>query len=280
MAKQCKKCVKGIRGIEYAKCGYCEQVLHFSCCSLTRPNYELISSNGLYLCEDCRLLVQDSSLKELCPVSGSAISLEFFERQMNDLKQQITALMEIIQTSNADTNASIRKLESQITAQNSHLDAAPNIVLNEPNVNTTSSLPLFSRQKATNQRMDIVERPVHNPGTQGTSENMISVSAPSLVPAARPDLFWLYLSGLHPLISAEDVQNVVTSCLQINDPFSVIKLFPKDKDISTATFISFKIGLPLCYKTAALLPETWPIGVRFREFENKPKNYTAQIASN
>lgn len=98
------------------------------------------------------------------------------------------------------------------------------------------------------------------------------LSIPFITPAASPPKFWLYLSGFQPKISDDDVQKIVARCLDLRDPFEVIRLVPKGADTKNMSFISFKIGLELALKQQALDAARWPTGLMFREFVDFSKN--------
>lgn len=80
--------------------------------------------------------------------------------------------------------------------------------------------------------------------------------------------FWLYLSRIQPNVTCEAVSAMAKANLETNDNPVVVKLVPKGRDISTLTFVSFKIGIDETLKSKALDPATWPEGILFREFEN------------
>ncbi|XP_055622381.1 uncharacterized protein LOC129765949 [Toxorhynchites rutilus septentrionalis] len=72
---------------------------------------------------------------------------------------------------------------------------------------------------------------------------------------------------------------MVKANLNTDDELSVFKLIAKDKDISTLSFVSFKVGLDPSLKTKALDSETWPEGVLFREFEDFGSQKFSEITS-
>lgn len=104
------------------------------------------------------------------------------------------------------------------------------------------------------------------------SIDLSDLSIDSIVSAPTPPRFWLYLSGFQPQISPDDVQKIVTRCLDLSSPCDVIRLVPKGKDVSTMSFVSFKIGLDPALQERALLASTWLSGLVFREFVDQSKN--------
>lgn len=91
----------------------------------------------------------------------------------------------------------------------------------------------------------------------------------SVVAAIQADnsRFWLYLSNIHPDVSEETVTNMIHSNLGVND-VTVIKLVPRGKDVRSLSFVSYKVGMEVNLKSKAMCLDTWPSGVRFREFED------------
>lgn len=82
--------------------------------------------------------------------------------------------------------------------------------------------------------------------------------------------FWLYLSNIHPDVSDEAVTNMVQSNLGTKDA-TVTKLVPRGRDVSSLTFVSYKVGMAVDLKPKAMSLDTWPSGIRFREFEDTGK---------
>ena len=133
---------------------------------------------------------------------------------------------------------------------------------------------LNSTRSIKRRRIDAQSRPtVQAPANCGTNQiDLSDLSVPVVTPAPTVK-FWLYLSKLNPLISDSDVKMIVSRCLKTTEPGDVVRLVPKGKDVSTMSFVSFKIGLDPELRNAALNPSSWPSGILFREFINQPKNY-------
>ena len=144
---------------------------------------------------------------------------------------------------------------------------------NKPqSVNFAATPPAWPRLGVKRRRED--RRPDADvPVASGTKDvDLGDLSVASVVQAAVPEKFWLYLSGLNPAITDSDVQKVVSKCLCTSNDADVVRLVAKGKELSTMTFVSYKIGLDPQLKELALDPQCWPVGIRFREFVNLPKN--------
>lgn len=98
----------------------------------------------------------------------------------------------------------------------------------------------------------------------GTSESL-SPSLGNLAATAPRQKFWLYLSRISCDVTVEQVRALVSRRLGTDD-VNVVRLVGKGRDVSTLSFISFKIGLNTDVKAKALLPSTWPKGIQYREF--------------
>lgn len=258
MAKNCGKCIKAIRGIEFAKCGgFCDNTFHFTCCGTTRPVYEMISSNSFWLCDECRATVNNRCLKELC---DNVPALQALKPELDELKERITTLTSAVDASVASTTASLCKFEKQLTefkpVNHTSLIDKPGSIPRGNHYWPTISRPVSKRRReeqyATNR--DVVV---------GTNSSLLTTVA--TVPAAESK-FWIYLSRIHPDVSCENIHELMKECLQCDEPAEVVKLVRKDVDIKTLRFVSFKVGINPKYKTTALSPNTWPTGILFREF--------------
>lgn len=97
-------------------------------------------------------------------------------------------------------------------------------------------------------------------GTSTEDTNLVA-------PEREPEKFWLYLSGILPEVPEAKVTELVESKLKCTN-LRMIKLVPPGKDTRSLNYVSCKIGMPLELKPIALATETWPRGIRFREFED------------
>ena len=60
----------------------------------------------------------------------------------------------------------------------------------------------------------------------------------------------------------------------MTEPVEIVCLVPKGMDVSTMTFVSFKIDLDPALKDKSLDAASWPVRIRFREFTDQSKNYS------
>lgn len=78
---------------------------------------------------------------------------------------------------------------------------------------------------------------------------------------------WLFFTRFSPRVTTEQISTMVRGWLAIGpDDVIVRRLTKRDVDVSTLSFVSFKIGVPLSLRDKALCADTWPPGLAFKEF--------------
>lgn len=145
------------------------------------------------------------------------------------------------------------------------IDSVPKTPL--PQTPGSFSFNSAKRRRDHDENMDIAAiRP--SKLLRGTNE-----TAPLAMPTTSnqnptDEKFWLYLSGISPDVPDQTVTNLATETLGTED-VTVVKLIPRGRDPRTLNFISYKVGLPIGLKDKAMNSNTWPVGIVFREFEDK-----------
>lgn len=91
------------------------------------------------------------------------------------------------------------------------------------------------------------------------------LSSAAVEQRAPNDRFWLFFTRVKNYVTERQILEFVTDSLGTDDAF-VKKLVPAWKDTLSMPYVSFKVGVDVRLKETALLPSTWPAGLRFREF--------------
>lgn len=145
--------------------------------------------------------------------------------------------------------------------------------------NTSDRTPMRSKAVEDWPRLGVKRRrgndkqPITVAPDRGTNTiDLSDLSIPHLTPETPTPKFWLYLSGLHPLVTVDDIHKITSRCLKLTAPADVVRLVPKGVDMANLTFVSFKVGLDPSTKDLALDAATWPNGILFREFIDQSKN--------
>ena len=241
MEKICAKCTVPITGIEYVTCrGYCGSLFHLNTCSgVSRSLLVYFTSNKknlFWMCDDCADLFENSHFRTISSKADKCSPLNLLTDAISELRSEI------------------KNLNSRPTAQLS---------------------PLLNPSQPVEQRRSAKRTREFEGFVRGTDNCRIGCKKPDsnvvTVPIYRDtsdQKFWLYLSRIHPSVTSDAVSSMVKANLEIDDNPDVIKLVPKEKDVNTLSFVSFKIGLDPSLKTKALDPAVWPEGLILREFED------------
>lgn len=260
MAKKlCKECQLEVNDIEPIRCGFCDAFFHISqqCCGFNhRANRDLFAQGKvMFICTECRSELKGRSIKTFLENSLKSQTASPVVMDPN-LSSQVQLLAEVVD-----------KLGKKVDA----LTSTP-VGGGKTNKLLTPSLRAWPKPSIKRPRME------HLDSTSLTSDrgtrtiDLSDLSVGSIMPAPTIPKFWLYLSGFQPLISPDDVQKIVTLCLELSSPCDVIRLVPKGKDVSNMSFVLFKIGLDPSLQQRALLASTWLDGLVFREFVDQSKN--------
>lgn len=136
-------------------------------------------------------------------------------------------------------------------------------------LNSIPLLPPPSSRKKRPRDTENEDDTLRRPAKLLCGTNSVTNDAVPMVKIAepRPEQFWLYLSGIHPSVSDENIKILAQKVLG-TDEIAVAKLVPRGKDARSLTFISFKIGMSIDLKEKAMCVDTWPVGIKFREFAN------------
>lgn len=226
---------------------FCDRMIHLRCSptKLNKPFVNIIQScpNLLWICNECVKLMKCARFKSTVSSFGNALEL-------------ITEKQEI---AHAELKREIAKQGQQIA------QLSKGIALSTP---THSKSGLTPRQPPLKRRRDeslLPNKPLVG-GTKVTTDNNVTTEVLTVPEPA--ELFWLYLSRIHPSVKPEAIEKLVKDCVQCEDSVKVVPLIKKDTDISRMSFISFKIGMDPKLRETALSAETWPKGILFREFES------------
>uniref|UniRef100_A0A182IK55 Uncharacterized protein n=1 Tax=Anopheles atroparvus TaxID=41427 RepID=A0A182IK55_ANOAO len=97
-------------------------------------------------------------------------------------------------------------------------------------------------------------------GTNAASPNLL----------ATPQRFWLHIMGLANTITVEQVTASVSRRLVTEDVLAFF-LLGRGVDPSSRRALSFKVRIPESCREKALRSDSWPVGVRVREFTFAPR---------
>ena len=257
--KQCEECKQIINDIEPVRCFFCEACFHINqqCCGLNSRVCREYFAQGkiLFACPTCRTMLK-----------GRSFSAYIEEKQL-DQPSQLQPL--------SDLPAQVQKLFEVVDGLSKKIDSLPGKPMNADSLLecpiTVSTTPVWPKKSVKRRRTEW--KPVQIQSDRGENNiDLSDLSVPSIVPVAAQNRFWLYLSGLNPLLTDDDIQKIISRCLNTTNPVVAVRLVRKGTDTSNFSYISYKIGLDPDLKNIALDPASWPTGMLFREFVDAPKN--------
>jgi len=252
MANACDRCAKTVKdNDDFVGCmGFCDHVVHLRCTKMNKSFLKIVSesSNLCWLCDECSKLMKLARFRDTMSSVGAALT-------------SISAKQDSI---HEELKLEIAKNGKQIA------ELAKKISVGTPTRSRSSvflARPTPKRPREDESIESLITKPLIG-GTRLTGEFSVAT-----VPIPE-DLFWVYLSRIHPSVEPAAIEKLCKTGLKCEEPVKVIPLVKKGSDLSTLNFISYKIGVDSKYRDAALNPETWPTGVLFREFvDSRPKNF-------
>lgn len=249
MSTACDHCAKPVKSDEESvTCiAFCDRMIHLRCSAnakLNKPFMNIVQScpNLAWMCDECAKLMKCCRFKSAMVSFGCALE----------------AITEKQEQAHAELRKEIAKQGQQI-AQLSKGFALSTPTLLKPELPERQP-PLKRRRHEISPSKPLVG------GTKVATEDNAFTEVLT-VPEPK-ELFWLYLSRIHPSVKPESIEKLVKDCVQCEDLVKVVPLIKKDADMSRLSFISYKIGLDPKLREIALSAETWPKGILFREFEN------------
>ena len=254
----CKSCTNELVENSIMKCGgFCSALFCVDCAELdpsARANVDTYTS--LYwMCKECCKLMENARFKNAL-VSSNAVNTGFLNAMKDEIRS--TVLEEIKHEIRSNFEELIKKV--------------PKTPVPPPQLSQSRPRPSLSvRNKRLRENDDGDDdvgprRPVKALCAIGTGITDMNIVA-SKTSDHDPEKFWLYLSGIVPDVPDEKVVELVQARLGTTD-LHVVKLVARGRNTSSLTFVSYKVGMSPNLKAVALATETWPRGIRFREFEN------------
>lgn len=204
---------------------------HVKCVGLSDDEGKACSlskRNIAWMCGDCKDLIEN--LKFRATVNKVRSIQQPLETRVEQLKAEVekigTRMDELLETTKCRNNTK---------------EIIPVEIVEEPKSSFSRSIsPLSSTRLSKNQE---------------TGPRYISDSP-----------LQLHVSNISNDVTEEEVLQMVTDAIGVEEVLSIECLVPKWKDRSTLDFISFKVKIDENYRRVALKRSNWPKEVRCREF--------------
>ena len=251
MSGLCHACSNELTG-ECITCqGFCDATFHANCCG-SRPDFVadvIRSSQSFWLCPSCSKLMKDIKFRKSVRSAHDAGQAGAFG-VIEQLKAEILSELK-------------NEIRSNFTAI----------------VNSSALTPRSSRQSplaaaAHGRKLLLEPIPSQRPQPalmEGTSKSVSPSLGVTTVPLPKGKC-WIYLSRISRDVSADQIVALANNRLGTSNA-EAIRLVAKGRDISTLSFISFKVSVDADLKDKALSPSTWPSGILYREFNDDRGNF-------
>lgn len=229
----------------------CNVVYHLRCAGLSRTKITMITEmeNLHYYCNDCcKVMVSFDSTDASVVPDNPAAPVHDVSSQLECIKETLSILTEALITK--PDSLSIRPPTKAPKRRRLEDDQAADDV---DSGETVMPFPRYSRQ----QSSMVV-------GSASDSDGLLVVEP-------RKELV---ASMLHPSTESDQLADFIKSKLSITTQSTEIrvrKLVAADKDISTLDYVSFKVSVSGAHFKELMSPTMWPIGVRVREFQYRPR---------
>lgn len=241
MDKKCKKCALAVNVDNdlYTVCeGNCAKYFHAACVGITEDDLCALSGNIIWMCDACMALF--CRMRERMHADASTNTESSHESALS-VEDQLN-----------DVKCAVKEIADMLSK-----------VIPKPNVPAPicQSTPVSS------------PKPLDRPNDMVTGERVQPEPEVSQCSMQMPECetFSLYLSNVDSSATENDISVLISRSLNV--PLSccndVVKLVPKNKNVSVLEYVSFKAVLRTDLKPLALSASTWPKRIRYREFVNR-----------
>lgn len=260
MDSACDQCAKPIKENEDSiSCmAFCDRRIHLRCSAtkLTKPFLNFVStcSNLFWVCDECAKLMKCARFKSV-----------------------VSSFDSVINSINERHDIAHAELKSEIAKQGEQIaQLSKGIALSTPKLHSVDRVRQPPLKRRRNEG-SVSSKPLIIGTRVATDDNEFS----EILTVPEPmEMFWLYLSRIHPSVKPESIEKLVRDCVQNDGPIKVIPLVKKGADISRMSFISYKVGMDPKLREVALSSNTWPRGILFREFEDSSSKNMWMPAAN
>lgn len=249
MTTVCHACTADVTDMPVRCKGFCKAEFHLKCSKIPADIAEELIKNKqiFWMCQSCTKLMDDVRVRSSIRAA--------YETGQNKILSEHT---EIVQNLKMEIMFELKnEIRSNFTAL----------------INSSSHTPKSGTHPAYAERFlgrrKLFQKQTANPQQElmcGTG-NSLSPSTDNFTVPAPSQKFWIYLSRISRDVTADQVRELARQRLGTDD-VEAVRLVANGRDISTLSFISFKIGINPELKAKALSTSTWPKGMLFREFRD------------
>ncbi|XP_055590860.1 uncharacterized protein LOC129742947 [Uranotaenia lowii] len=226
--------------------GFCRSSFHLKCVNLNSATRDLIAQSHqlFWMCPSCTQMMDNATFRQAIASTNAVIQTMCEEQNKN-----LLGLQKAVDINTARINEILTRHTAKPAGKNE----------NTPHSITPhrSMTPLSKKRKVppTENRFAKLPR-LQLIGSKTVDPDLPVTIAAQSRNSTTENKFWLYLSGFDPNSTQEQVAELVKRNLQA-ETADVTKLVPKGKNLVELSFVSFKVGLDMQFRNAALVSSSW-----------------------
>lgn len=213
--------------------GFCESIrrFHASCAGLTDEEAGVcLHTNVMFMCDDCRELIENVRFRSI--VSSMRVPENPVEKGVDRITNEIAKMSDLMNQLNVTIGSLLNTSESTSNTE------MPSVSDKVPLLSSTKVWPDVSTAKR-----------VHNSDEENKT-------------------FKLYISNIANDVTEEEVKQMISEAISVENIHAINCLKPPWRDVSTMDFVSYKVVIDRKYRSEALNSSSWPKGIRCREFKD------------
>ena len=281
--------------------GHCNRVAHYPCAAITKEAYIAICKHPSvkWFCSECNNVDLSSIDKKISLLADTIANLKNANQNIPCSSIQDVVAEDVVvhrndsvgtlkQPNDADpptptyrvTRSSAKTFQTgqakkKVAASKSTPSYSGVVKDGISDESASGELNPQNQSDNTTLNLDSNSNSMQTNGIIGTSASNILQS----VVLRRPEK-WVYVSRLSPTTTTEQIKEFFSTTFNsLKQDIYVTKIVPRDRDPSTMSYISFKIGCTSDIFKDVLCSEKWPVGIFVKEFVLK-NGFTLQPRPN
>lgn len=270
-----------IKSSSTVKCIGCRDPFHLQCYGIDKPSSVIfVNKNVVFLCDACLtsgtyvpspkrklasqtdcVVTQDINSSNLVTpskaVTGTTVDpLKQLQESVDRIISEVSLNSNTLQVIHTKINNLNNTEQSSVMTTHAPRSYASVLSRNVNGSTGRSNISVVARR-------DSIPSPKITPAIKGASSATIGKP---LTPRPPPKKS-IWISQLHRDTTEDDITKYVKSIVKSSAEFTVRKLVKKDREISSYSFVSFRVTCSLELFELLMNAELWPASVNIREFE-------------
>ncbi|XP_037043244.1 uncharacterized protein LOC119079436 [Bradysia coprophila] len=281
MANACGTCKAEITNSDFILCnGSCRLRFHAKCASLTKTTLNAIvnCSNIYWYCIECnngnkQILISMDTMKD----DINAIKISLSQNPFESMKDDINSTMNSISQNLLSGFAMLTdKLATTLSSASSPLNRAESCTKQHPKRRREEDTAYSDRSLLTKKFVTCSNVSATASFAAVTNSTDAAVVAASTKTIDRRRSIVISNIGTNTL--PEHIIDYLSGSLSIDRSLIRVNLLkPAGRSFSDLSYLQFRISLPDSMYTRAVSPNTWPVGVKIRDYVHTERKGTVSL---